>query len=179
MQLENGLYPHGIMNEQSTLRAHVCPKPGEVYIFSTEEARKIIVGMSDYTLAQREKLTHIRGVLCRRSITIRLEELTSLRIVPAAAEIAAAGGFHDRMSPSEFGNTAVDVVKMLIEAGKFPFPAHPEVIPVGDKRQIEGYDLVVRAEHRIEVKYNHWGGRPPGMGDLLIQTHERNLYGYH
>jgi hypothetical protein len=86
-------------------------------------------------------------------------------------------GFKKNDTPTEKGNKAIEIVMKLLKGGWFPLSLFPQVITDMDM-QIEGTDLIVRAERRIQVKCDYDGGPKTygGTGNLFLQIAECNPF---
>lgn len=165
------LVEHGILNEQSDLRAHVSVTAGTVYVFPTRAAAAWIEGLDS---TRRKSLTasaYTKGIETARGYIVPITDIP--RLIPVGARrLIEREQFRPNMSTSEKGDRAVRVVQSLLRIGWFPLPTDSTFVHDIEVQQ-KGMDLIVRGQHRIEVKCDYRGGTP-GTGNLYLQFAECN-----
>jgi len=85
-------------------------------------------------------------------------------------------GFSEKLSTSQKGKMAVNIVEHLMRRGGFPF-----IVEARDSQnvhiQIKGTDIVVAFKTRVQVKCDYRAGTMDingCTGNLFLQTAERN-----
>jgi len=171
----SGLFDYGIQNEESHIRAHVCPMVKRVYVYPTEQ------GIQALTKGP-EALGYQPGVdgptaNGRLIKPFDIEKCVGLEINKRAWESV---GFDGEDSTTEKGRKAVKLVAGMIRAGLFPLPAGVIIDPnISKAIQIKGDDIYVWTQKscvKIQVKCDFPGGDKNlgGTGHLYLQTAERN-----
>lgn len=174
------LIDHGIQNEDSHLRAHVCPMPQKVYVYPTQCGLNAI-STGRYRLAA----AHQPGVQVATAMgylvpPFDIERCAGVSLRPA---VWAAIQWKERSTYWK-GRQATVLVMGMLKNGLFPIPALGTEITDRDL-QIEGTDIIVRAgairqqDIVIQVKCDLPGGEPPGSGSLYLQTQECNPFSIH
>lgn len=165
------LQSSGIADERSNLRCHVAPATRSIFVFRTDDARRVLLSGTyrkvtatqpgvDGVTAEGYAVPwqHIPHIMALRWTTVPWWE----RFAPT-------------MTTSEKGAAAVRVVQDLLRLGRFPLPI--QVRETTDTAvQIAGTDLVVRGTWTVQVKCDYRaGGVPPdGTGNLFLQVAECN-----
>jgi len=164
------LYPYGIYEENSDIRAHVSVKNKTIYIFKTIEGIKAIEKHSPPLVEASQD-----GITGRTALgwLVKIEWIEDLQRKRYHSwdkwKI-----FNKNLSTSEKGKLAVECVLEIMEKGRFPL----WIKATEDERkniQIEGTDILVFCNHRIQVKCDYkCGEQPNGTGNLFLQKAERN-----
>ena len=78
-------------------------------------------------------------------------------------------------STSRKGDQAVAIIKEYLKRGGFPLMMDPAVIDELDM-QIEGTDIIIDADIRVQCKCDYSGGPQElgGTGNLFLQVEESN-----
>jgi len=167
------LIDHGIFTENSDLRAHVCFDIGGVYIFETQTVIDLILS-GEY----QKKPAFQNGVSGKTAegypIPVRDIDGVKFSHFPVKYSRDRLNAL-DGKSTSAKGDVAVQIVRRMIELGSLPVPlVSREAESV--KIDIEGTDLIIVANLRIQVKCDFRGGCTSmgGTGNLYIQTAECN-----
>jgi hypothetical protein len=167
------LVEYGIQNEQSDLRAHVCPKCQEVYVFPTLVGRSLISGGAFPMVKGRQN-----GLVTAEGYLVPPEEIPECRTVEPPVHWWGVLDIRDTDDLGSKGKKAVNLVRWMLLKGVFPlWFVHTEIT---DKNiQIKGLDIYVNANCRIQVKCDFPGGRSTrgGSGNLFIQVRECNPFG--
>lgn len=165
------LVEHGIHTEKSDLRAHVSVTANTVYVFPTVAVVNWLGNMSAAERSKFVKSAYTENIETARGYVIPVSKIP--RMIPVGAKtLIQRIGFRPNMSTSEKGDRAVAVVQSLLKIGYFPLPT--DSLLVKDiEVQHSGTDLIVRGQHRIEVKCDYRGGLP-GTGNLYLQFAECN-----
>jgi hypothetical protein len=172
------LSDYGIQNEQSDLRAHVCPLVRRVYVYPTAEGcRAIEAGGRSARPAYQAGVKGATAMgYCVPPFDIRRCVALEVR-----ADAWAAATFCKTDDTSTKGSKAVRFVAGMIRAGVFPLP-----YVIGEcntdldrTMQIRGDDIVVAVganRVHIQVKCDYCGGDKAlgGTGNLYLQIAERN-----
>ncbi len=176
------LIEHGIQNEHSHLRAHVCPKARKVYIFPTVRGLEAI---------QSGKYPHRNGY--QQGVAtptaggylvppMEINQCIAVSLRPVTWDALCFPGGNDQASLRQKGRTATRLVMAMIKSGLFPIPAIGTEIDETNL-QIEGTDIIIRAgaiwqrDIVIQVKCDYPGGeKPGGTGNLYLQTEECNPF---
>lgn len=170
------LIDHGITTERSDLRAHVCVNAGKVYVFSTAKAVQVIE-QGNYKLrtvvTERDGLSFVTA----EGYAVPVADLGPKELhFPRLIENAK---FRFDAKTSDKGNRAVWVVEQLLKHGEVPIPFDSQFV-TDVEVQKQGFDLVVRAKFRIEVKCDYKGGLPyvqgKTTGNLFLQVAECNPF---
>jgi len=174
----NELYPFGIQNEQSDLRAHVCPLVRRVYVYPTAEGRKAV--LSGAWPKRSASQPGVEGATAEGYLVppFAIRRCVSLEFSPAAWDTIALKEGEDT---SAKGQKAVCLVAGMIRNGVFPLPYSVEGLNADPDKtmQIKGDDIILTlgAEQvHIQVKCDFRGGDKAqgGTGNLFLQTAERN-----
>ena len=178
---DNLLHDYGIQNEQSDLRAHVCPLVRRVYVYPTAEGRRAIAagGWTPRPAYQAGVTGPTAMGYCVPPFAIR--RCVALEVRAEAWEKVA---FCDTDDTSEKGKKAVRFVRDMIRFGVFPLPYVIGECDTDLSRtmQINGDDIVVSVgtnQVHIQVKCDYRGGDDAlgGTGNLYLQVAERNPLG--
>jgi len=172
------LVDYGIQNEESDLRAHVCPFVQRVYVYPTAEGRRAVEGGHWPT---RE--AHQNGVKGATAIGFCVPPFAIRRCVALQVRFDAWDSmeFSEQDSPSAKGEKAVRFVAGMIRTGIFPLPHRTAAVNLNLKRavQIRGEDIIVDLgadRVHVQVKCDYRGGEDVlgGTGNLYLQVAERN-----
>jgi len=172
------LFDYGIQNEQSDLRAHVCPLVRRVYVYPTVEGRRATeAGGRSARPAYQAGVTGPTAMgYCVPPFDIRRCVALEVR-----ADAWAAATFCETDDTSTKGAKAVRFVAGMIRAGVFPLPYAIDQCDADPSRtmQINGDDIVVTVGSNrvhIQVKCDYRGGDVAlgGTGNLYLQVAERN-----
>lgn len=171
------LVEYGIQTEQSDLRAHVCVQARCVYVYPTQSGLKAL--QSDvYPL--RDVHTWVAGkrVLTARGYLVPPSAIRGCTPIPVPRWRVAAI-FEDEPTTRK-GQKCLHVVRRLLEMGLVPLPASTRVIERVDL-QVQGMDILVALNARIQVKCDYRGGAKElgGTGNLFLQVAECNPLGSH
>lgn len=167
---ENGMHESGIRTEDSDIRCHVAPGTRNIFVFKTADA---VAALSITDTKYRRTATQ-DGVVGPTSIgyAIPWDTIRGIRCVRWTSTEWWLW-FNQKQSTSEKGLCAIRVVQQLLRDGRFPFWCNHVDEEMNRSTQINGTDLVVSGEWRIQVKCDYNAG-PHGTGNIFIQTNERN-----
>lgn len=172
------LYDYGIQNEQSDIRAHVCPAVHRVYVFSTAEGCRAVE--SGRWIKRPAFQAGVKSATAE-GYCIPPFAIKGCVAVEVWAEAWQRMNFQDADSLPVKGRKAVYMVSEMIRHGLFPLPcligrlnANPE-----KRLQIAGDDIIVNLKDscvRIQVKCDYRGGDKTlgGTGNLYLQVAECN-----
>lgn len=168
------LVQHGILNEQSDIRAHVCVNSKTVWVFKTQAA---VEAVKSGKWKSRDVFTPVNGkrVVTAKGCPVPPGAIVGAIAVPADDVIAKAD-FRDTDDNSTKGRKAAQVVADLLAQGRFPLWGIYQ--PVTEKQmQVKGVDIHVHLDTHIEVKADIRGGVGEGTtGNLFLQYAECNPY---
>jgi len=169
------LLAHGIQNDESDFRVHVCVKARAFYVYSTRaiklmelsryreaEASQKVPGTKDVVVTAKGRLVRWRDIPGCREFRIPPHYLTEY-------PISIDTDHEQKRIASEA------MVKKAIEERLFVLKTH--ITYVRDiSAQIKGYDL--RIYTHVQVKCDFPGGNKDygGTGNLFIQTAESNPF---
>jgi hypothetical protein len=155
------LVPHGIHNECADFRLHVSIRTKAVYLFLTEDARRLIKEGKCVTKFARQ-LGHI-GPTSKGKI-IAYSDLPDVRVFPIPEHLLAQ---YPSVPPKDLdvrGRIAQDIAKAM-----FPFLKRVEL-----KEDKKGTDYVDGKGQRTQVKCDWNAGPKPGTGNFYIEEEELN-----
>jgi len=135
------LVDYGIQNENSHIRAHVCPKVQRVYVFPTTNG-VTAVGSGKYRTkpASQEGYDGVTGI----GHLVPPFDIEGCVSVSINDNVWTALEFDKREKPPVKGRKAVRLVVGMLKRGLFPFPVVAEEIRDEDL-QIKGADVIVKA----------------------------------
>ena len=164
------LVDYGIQNEKSDIRAHVCPLVGCVYAFKTKDGRACVEsGKYPASSAFTGDTETARGYL------VPPRNIPGCHQIKIPAALLAVVNLQEHEDTIEKGNKAVLIISELLKKGLFPIDLIPK--DVADKDlQVEGVDIIIALEARIQVKCDYRGGPKAygGTGNLFLQVSECN-----
>ena len=194
MKQENntGLVEYGIEDETTDFRAHVCPVVKRVYVFETKSGVRAIRESGLKRAEVYSACAKCWGdkpdcLICggKGKILTALGHPIPVSAIPGVSEVSLPpawwekAGIDESQSTSEKGDRAVKIVTGMIKTGRFPFMVSHEFITDRDI-QISGTDIRVNLTLDVQVKCDFRGGDVAlgGTGNLFIQTHESNPFGF-
>ena len=169
------LVEHGILTEQSDLRAHVCPRERKVYVFPTQCGVDAVRG-GDYPLfaAHQPGVDAVTAMGC----WVPPDEIPYCLAVSPRSTTWKSLRFSDHDSLGTKGQKALSLILGMIRNGLFPGSLGGEDI-TDTGMQIDGMDIIIQSttlpERRVQVKCDYAGGR----SGLYLQTEECNPLGIH
>lgn len=168
------LVEHGIQNEASDLRAHVCVLAEKVYVFRTADAVKIMnygIELGRYLpVSIRQPGVDVVTAIC---YPVPVGDLRTIEV--SAQRLIREQRFSPQDSTSAKGKKAVNVVTQLIRMGWFPLLAVHAEDSTDFDLQVSGVDILIAGKWRIQVKCDYKSGIGNGCtGKLWLQTHECN-----
>ncbi len=173
--MNQALVDHGIMTEQSDLRAHVCPRERMIYVFPTA-AGVAAIETGRYQISS----AHQKGteIVTAQGYWVPPDEIEScLRISPRMVTWDAMN-FAREDSLGEKGRKAAALVYLMIRNGLFPGSLGGDYVTDADIQR-RGMDIVIGSftvpVRTIEVKCDYAGGST----GLFLQTRECNPFGIH
>ena len=172
------LFDYGIAQEHSDIRAHVSPTCRAVFVYRTKDMLALI---SARCFPERDATQEgANGRPTGRGFIVPVSEVPDIRTVrPSEWRWRNFPPKHGSTT-TEKGRAAVEIVQQALEAGRFPLwvgGAEAE----DRETQIEGTDIIVCCNHRIQVKCDYEAGPKAegGTGNLFIQTAEANPFKRH
>jgi len=177
------LVEYGIQNDNSHVRAHVCPTVRRVYVYPTKEGISAIE-----TGAFRCVYGHQPGIDTPTAKgylvpPFSIRKCVSLQVSDAVWESLA---FNEQDGLGEKGQKAVRMVLGMLRNGLFPIPAiGANINDLG--LQITGTDILIdrtaigKFDVHVQVKCDFPGGEASlgGTGYLFLQIEECNPFGIH
>ena len=185
------LVEHGLPTEIADQRIHLSQHTMQLYRFSVEEALKAVEANKD-ELFVHEMVRDIdpdrypNGVRVAEAWVMPIDWVSGIEEYPLPPTLAASYPVMRTDSTSEKGDKAVDIAMEMLEKELLPLgegagTPYKVTSPALQKR---GVDIIVpyldKDKDMIEVKYDHYCGRPPkGKGHLYLQYAEVNMLGEH
>jgi hypothetical protein len=174
----NLLHDYGIQNEESDLRAHVCPLVRRVYVYPTEKGRDAVLsGKWPRRFARQPGVVGVTAEGCCIPPGA-IEQCVEVRPRECAWD---AVDLQESESTSVKGAKAVRLVAGMIRAGLLPLPSVLRLIDTDPAKamQIRGDDIIVdlgASRVHVQVKCDFRGGDKAlgGTGNLYLQVSERN-----
>jgi len=170
------LVEYGIRNELSDIRAHLCFKTKTLYAFPTKSGledmeRCISERKTTYKYGYQRGINYATG----GGYPIPWNEIKNLKRVRMDDDWFKNYAGPEKMTTSEIGDMAVEIVMRLMREGRFPFFVDPSFCLDADLQR-RGMDIHVNGKWKIEVKGETYGGEKErgGSGNLFFQTHELN-----
>lgn len=166
------LADYGIHNEASDLRLHVCFVVRRLYVYPTQSGVKAIRRGS-----YRKRPAYQQGLKTAEGYLVPPEDIPGLFEVCPRADIWQLGECHEFMNTSEKGKAAVVIAMEAMRRGNVPIPLMAEEVSEFNA-QVEGVDVIVRGNARIQVKCDYKGGVKSlgGTGNLFLQVAESNPF---
>jgi len=175
MNCPDFLFPYGIQTEQSDIRAHVAVLARRILVFRTTEMLRAI---------EEKKFPSSLAFQLGINQPTAQGYLVPIKAVPDIRILNFQSYHWDSFPPqtadtSSRGKAAVEVVCELLKRGRFPLWI--EAGETEDKTiQINGTDIIVTANKRIQVKCDYCAGEKIWAagctGNLFIQTAEINPF---
>jgi hypothetical protein len=164
------LFPHGILTENSDIRAHVALGTRAIYVFKTSYAIELIRSRSYPSRPACQP-----GVLgiTAMGIIVPWKDIPDIRRIQYLSE-RWWESFSEQDTTTVKGKKACDVVAKLLKMGRFPlWCTEPANDTKNIELQIKGTDVLLWGKWRIQVKCDYKAGEG-GSGNLFLQTEERN-----
>lgn len=160
------LFPHGIFEENSDVRAHVSVLEQIIYVFPTRNGINAIKVHDPILVSAGQP-----GVVGATATgwLVRPDWIEDIRKVKFQSW-ERWGEFDEGLSTNKKGRLAVECVIEIMRRGRYPF----WIDATEDQReniQISGTDILVFCKKRIQVKCDYPVGR---TGNLFLQKSERN-----
>ena len=160
------LFPHGIFEENSDVRAHVSPHEKIIYVFKT---RNGISAIKAHNPRLRPAFQPgVEGPTATGWL-VRPEWIEDIRKLHFTYW-PRWGEFNEALPTSKKGRLAVECVIEAMRKGRFPF----WMDATEDQReniQISGTDIFVFCKKRVQVKCDYPAGK---TGNLYLQKTEHN-----
>ncbi len=167
------LVEYGILQEKSDVRAHVSVVGRCVYVYPTS-AGVSCVRSGKYRKAGASQEIYGRKEQTAVGCLVPPSDILGCSVVDIPDHIMEKANFRKIDTTTDKGKKAVRVVQWLLRAGRFPL--WPESTEVTDEQmQLEGTDILLTMNLRIQVKCDWKAGDRPGCtGNLYLQTAESN-----
>jgi hypothetical protein len=160
------LFPHGIFEENSDVRAHVSVLEKIIYVFPTRNGINAIK-VHDPVLKSAGQ-PGVDGPTATGWL-VRPDWIEDIRKVKFLSW-ERWGEFNEDLPTNKKGKLAVECVIEIMRRGRFPF----WIDATEDQReniQISGTDILVFCKKRVQVKCDYPIGK---TGNLFLQKAERN-----
>jgi hypothetical protein len=162
------MYNYGIQNEESDLRVHVSVCNSTAYIFTPEAAMSAIRAHPE--VEQKNAWQPGVNFATAKGYPMPTKYIPGIKAVKIPADIFDKCKFSKNDTTSEKGNKAVFCITEMLKLGMIPIAF--SVDEVADRTmQIQGTDILVKANYRIQVKCD-W--RIGETGNIYLQTQETN-----
>jgi hypothetical protein len=169
-RLNGELFPYGIHEERSDVRAHVSVVKKTVYVFPTRNGIEAI--KRENAPLRTAGQDGVEGITAEGWL-VRPDAIEDMRRVKFYSW-EGWKEFSEKLPTNKKGNIAVRCVIEIMRRGRFPF----WLDATEDQReniQVSGTDILVFCKKRIQVKCDYRAGdRPEGTGNLFLQKSERN-----
>ena len=168
------LHEYGIAEEKSDIRAHVCLPGHMVTVYKTRDMVALLATRR-YPIANGYQANI--DFPTSKGFLVPLDDIQPQHLL-RSSRFPWGRWRHSEMGCKEKGDMAVLCVRAAIQANLFPLWLCG-VVCADREIDIQGTDIVVSANRRIQVKYD-CGAHPKkngGTGNLFIQTHECNPLG--
>jgi len=173
------LIQHGIYEDESDWRIHICALIKIAYVFPTQAGKEAIKNTSSI-----EKIAWQKGISypTGRGYCIPPNQISDCLQYHIPTHVWNQYQFEYYDSCGIKGRKAALIAKTMIEQGFIKIPMTHIDIENKDL-QIKGYDLIVSPKYgkSIQVKCDYNGGdkKLGGTGNLFLQTHELNPLNIH
>lgn len=162
----DGLYPHGIQNEDSDFRAHISF--GVAYIFSTQSGRDAIAKLDSSSV----RCAHTGNYISSRGFIVPVRQISNIRQYIIPGDIMWSWSDTLVNSTSTKGKKAVSIFCEMLKRGLINISF--SLNEVTDKDiQISGIDIFVSAKYKFQVKADL---KAIVTGNVYLETHELNYY---
>ena len=171
------LYEHGIRQEESNIRIHICPRIMRAYTFPTQNGIDAIdTGLYPERLAFQDGITYPTA----RGYCIPPEDIKECEVHIIPNCIWEKYEFKNSDSCKKKGRMSALLTETMLKLGLIRFPIIPQEI-IDKDTQIKGIDMINVANYKIQVKCDYKGGLKElgGTGNLFLQTHELNPLNIH
>jgi hypothetical protein len=172
METSVELFNHGILTENSDIRAHVGVLAKSVFVFQTADGIRAI---EQYNPIVKPAFQPGVDGKTADGYLVKLEWIRDLR-TRKLAHWPVWDGWTDALSTSDKGVRAVRVICEMLKRAVFPLWIDGTYDDERKTIQIKGTDVVVFARKRIQVKcdYRAGTGHPMCTGNVYLQFAERN-----
>ncbi len=177
MAEDAGVWAHGIQDDMSKVRAHVCPWVGRVIVYRTADMWDLLVGKHLNFYEGKATQNDVNGRLTGLGILVPINEMDIKHWNVSNCHEYDWSTFPsgEGVTTSLKGKAACDVVDWLLDEGYFPRPTKGEHI-TNVSRQRRGYDIVIRSvdgeEEVIQVKCDYRAGLPEWGNKGRVQSVE-------
>lgn len=166
------LVEYGIHTEESDYRAHVCVVVHRLYWFRTVNGKTTV---EDGNFP--EVSVTVNGQVTAYGCLVPPGAIPFCQEYDIPSSVMGKAAFDAKDSASAKGDKAARVVRYMLAKKLIPHPTITfELIPEGHPLQMQGCDIRILLDAKVEVKCD-WNGGPKeagGTGNLFLQTHERN-----
>jgi hypothetical protein len=163
------LVEHGIQNDESQYRLHICFNGGVAYLFPTAAgAVAVEAGLGKPFEAGQPGVNFVTGK-GRKVPAALIEDCREIEIPQAWLEKVDCKRTD---SPVMKGQKAMAIAKWLFKTARVPVPVMTKEI-TDEQMQVRGTDLIVTSEWSVQVKCDYFGAE----NGLALQTHECNPFG--
>ncbi len=170
------LVDYGIQNEESDLRAHVCPTAQVIYTYPTIDGIEVL-NRGTYRKVPAFQVINGNKVETAQGYLVPPVDIDNCITIWLPKYVWGNYPIKREWTTTRRGSQAVEIMKWALTHGFVPIPLHgTEVASYG--MQISGLDLIVSGKARIQVKCDFYGGEtrfhPECTGNLFLQVAELN-----
>jgi hypothetical protein len=167
--MKTDLFDSGIQTEKSDIRAHVSVVNQTIYVFPTQAGLDAVNKHAPPLRTAGQP--GVDGPTAEGWL-VRPEWIRGLRKLHFISW-PYWNEFTEELSTGIKGQLAVDVVLECLRGGRFPIWIDADEAS-GKEIQLQGVDILLFCNKRIQVKCDYRAGPPPGTGNLFLQKAERN-----
>lgn len=178
---EMKLIEYGIQNEKSDIRVHVSAATLHAYVFPTKNGAYVIQSKQYNAKIVTSDAGGGDCIVTAKGYAVPIGDIPDCLFIPIPKHLASS---HVRQllaaaDTSQRGNWAVSIVKSMILEGLLPISF--DILDASKSMQIQGTDIIVSMQTRIQVKFD-WAAGPRhlgGSGNIFLQVAESNPFGMH
>lgn len=147
-----------------------------LYIFATENALRTIED-GNYPILLVWTLVDGVWVITAEGYPVPPEDIKNCKKIRIPQELFEKFPIKKNDNPSVKGQQAVKIVKSMFKRELIPIELNVKEVEE-EEMQIEGIDMIVIKDIRIQTKCDYAAGKG-GTGNLFLQIRECNPYKYH
>ncbi len=172
---ESKLREHGLKQEGSDLRIHICAKVMKAYLFPTARGIDAInSGLYPEYSAGQEGVNFSTA----RGFCVPPGDISGCVAYPIPENILIRYPIEYSFSCKKKGKVAVSIARVMLRQGLIRFPTLPQKIMSGDiKMEKTGTMHIGNCKIRIKCDFNGGDRSLGGTGSLFLQTAEANPLG--
>lgn len=170
---EMNLVDHGIQNEDSDFRVHICFTAKQAYVFQTAQAAGV---MKSYRIVEAFQWVNGKKMVTSRGHIVPPGAIPGCEWIAIPHDIILGAAMPSRSSndTSQKGRAAESITQAMLSRGLLPLPQLTEIVSNKDL-QISGLDIMLKPV-KIQIKCDYRGGHKEfgGTGNLYLEVAERN-----